>query len=117
MHEKVKAIIEVLVGEDTAVTMYVTDLERAKNWLTVAENPRTIIDVTDALWIPAQGARWDGKEFNAFTHHGPLPDFLYFAFVVDSICVFVQRLDPRDFEDAATAAAYQSSPIFKVYYA
>jgi hypothetical protein len=116
MFEKVKAIVEIKVGDDLVQAIYITDLDKARHWLIIAENPVLIVEVTGMAWEPARGARWTGTEFESVTHHLLLPDMLYFAFVVDGVCVYVELLDPSFTEKAAVAAAYRTGPSFEVHY-
>lgn len=117
MFENVKAIVETKVGDDVVAATYITNLDLSGHWLQIAENPRTIIDITSIHLLPARGSTWDGTTFSAFTHHPPLPGFLYFAFVVNEVCVHVQVLDPQELDQAALVAAYRSNPTFEAHYA
>lgn len=116
MFSDVKAIVEIKVGEDLVSTVYITDLEKGNHWIKIAENSRILMDITAIHLLPHRGAKWDGQAFDLMTHHSPLPGLIYFAFIVDDVCVYVQHLDPSDSDDAATIAAYKSGPTFEVHY-
>lgn len=116
MFEDVKAIVEIKVGDDLVEAIYITDLDKARHWLIIAENPALIVDITGTAWEPPRGARWTGAEFEPVTHHQLLSDMLYFAFVVNDTCVYVHMLNPSIIEQAAVAAAYRSGASFEVHY-
>ncbi len=116
MFENVKAIVETKVGDDTVSSLYITDLDKSSHWIAIAENASLIVEITDMGWQPPRGARWTGSEFESLTHHPLLPDMLYFAFVINDVCVYVHLLDPSHLDQAAIAAAYRSGAIFEVHY-
>lgn len=117
MFPDVQAIVEIKVGDDLVSTVYVTDLTKSPHWARIAENDRLIIDITDIHLLPWRGAKWDGSTFDKLTNHPPIPGYMYFAFVVDGECVYVDIQDPSDPLGAATIAAYKSAPSFEIHYA
>jgi len=116
MFENVKAVVEIKVGDDLVQAIYLTDLDKARHWLTIAENTALIVEITGMGWEPARGARWNGSEFETEKYPRLLQGMLYFAFVVDEVCVYVHLLDPSLVEHAALAAAYRTGVSFEVRY-
>lgn len=96
-------------------SIYITDLEKSKHWFTIADNPRIIVDMTEAGYVPAKGSKWIGSGFDRASGHPPIPDYRYYAFVVNDECVHIQMLSLTEPEDIALMAAYQSEPTFEVH--